>query len=164
MREDCVCCRTEFIVTASCDGHVKFWKKQPEGIEFVKHIRAHMSRWWIVKLHPKPHPLIVGKIESMAASCNGFLLSTTSDDKSLKIFDVINFGKKLQQQFCSNTLLCSHSYFAALTLSSSLSLLSLAHSSSRDYSLTNLSLSHSLCANHMRHYVAMHVASLVRGS
>ena len=109
MREDCVCCRTEFIVTASCDGHVKFWKKQPEGIEFVKHIRAHMSRWWIVKLHPKPHPLNVGKIESMAASCDGFLLNTTSDDKSLKIFDVINFGKKLMQQCYPPTLssLCS---------------------------------------------------------
>ena len=109
MREDCVFCRTEFIVTASCDGHVKFWKKQPEGIEFVKHIRAHMSRWWIVKLHPKPHPLNVGKIESMAASCDGFLLSTTSDDKSLKIFDVKNFGKKLMQQCYPPTLssLCS---------------------------------------------------------
>lgn len=35
--------RTEFIVTASCDGHVKFWKKNPEGIEFVKHFRAHMG-------------------------------------------------------------------------------------------------------------------------
>lgn len=35
--------RSEFIVTASCDGHVKFWKKQEEGVEFVKHFRAHLG-------------------------------------------------------------------------------------------------------------------------
>jgi hypothetical protein len=33
--------RTEYIITASQDGHVKFWKKLPVGIEFVKHFRAH---------------------------------------------------------------------------------------------------------------------------
>lgn len=36
--------RTGFIVTASCDGHVKFWKKNEEaGIEFVKHFRSHLG-------------------------------------------------------------------------------------------------------------------------
>jgi peptidylprolyl isomerase domain and WD repeat-containing protein 1 len=35
--------RTDFIITASADGHIKFWKKQPEGIEFVKHFRAHLG-------------------------------------------------------------------------------------------------------------------------
>ena len=35
--------RTDFIITASVDGHVKFWKKQEEGIEFVKHFRAHLG-------------------------------------------------------------------------------------------------------------------------
>lgn len=34
-----------------------------------------------------------GKVECMAASYDGFLLATASDDKSLKIFDIINFGK-----------------------------------------------------------------------
>ena len=38
-----VFCRTEFIVTASCDGHIKFWKRQDEGVEFVKHFKAHMG-------------------------------------------------------------------------------------------------------------------------
>lgn len=38
-------CRTDFIVTASCDGHIKFWKKQEEGIEFVKHFRAHLGMY-----------------------------------------------------------------------------------------------------------------------
>ena len=35
--------QTNYIVTGSVDGHVKFWKKQPEGIEFVKHFRAHLG-------------------------------------------------------------------------------------------------------------------------
>ena len=39
-----VCYRTEFLITASCDGHIKFWKKQGEGIEFVKHFKAHMGK------------------------------------------------------------------------------------------------------------------------
>ena len=34
---------TEFIVTGSCDGHVKFWKKMPDNIEFVKHFQAHLG-------------------------------------------------------------------------------------------------------------------------
>jgi len=35
--------RTEFLITASCDGHIKFWKRQDEGVEFVKHFKAHMG-------------------------------------------------------------------------------------------------------------------------
>ena len=35
--------RTDFIATASQDGHLKFWKKQEDGIEFVKHFRAHLG-------------------------------------------------------------------------------------------------------------------------
>ncbi|NXF41454.1 PPWD1 protein, partial [Nyctibius bracteatus] len=34
---------TDFIITASHDGHVKFWKKIEEGIEFVKHFRSHLG-------------------------------------------------------------------------------------------------------------------------
>ena len=33
---------TDFIAIASQDGHLKFWKKQ-DGIEFVKHFRAHLG-------------------------------------------------------------------------------------------------------------------------
>lgn len=64
------------MITASCDGHVKFWKKQEELIEFVKHFRAHLMG-----------------IQSMSASCNGALMCTVSLDKSIKVFDVVNFGK-----------------------------------------------------------------------
>lgn len=35
--------RFEFVVTASDDGHVKFWKKTENDIEFVKHFRAHLG-------------------------------------------------------------------------------------------------------------------------
>lgn len=34
---------TDFLVTASQDGHLKFWKKMPEGIEFVKHYHSHLE-------------------------------------------------------------------------------------------------------------------------
>jgi len=36
--------RTDFVLTASCDGHLKFWRKTEEaGIEFVKHFRCHLG-------------------------------------------------------------------------------------------------------------------------
>lgn len=35
--------KTGFIITASNDGHVKFWKKMDTGIEFVKHFQSHLG-------------------------------------------------------------------------------------------------------------------------
>lgn len=67
---------TDFLITASCDGHVKFWKKMEEGVEFVKHFRSHL-----------------GSITALTANSQGTLLCSVSNDKSLKVFDVINFGK-----------------------------------------------------------------------
>lgn len=32
---------TDFLITSSIDGYVKFWKKVAGGIEFVKEFRAH---------------------------------------------------------------------------------------------------------------------------
>lgn len=66
--------KTDFIITASIDGHVKFWKKMEEGIEFVKHFRSHL-----------------GPITDLAANVNGAYMCTASADKSIKIFDIINF-------------------------------------------------------------------------
>uniref|UniRef100_H2YC15 peptidylprolyl isomerase n=1 Tax=Ciona savignyi TaxID=51511 RepID=H2YC15_CIOSA len=65
---------TDFVLTASSDGHVKFWKKQERGVEFVKHFRAHL-----------------GAITCMSASYNGELMCTVADDKAMKVFDVVNF-------------------------------------------------------------------------
>ncbi|XP_018565250.1 peptidylprolyl isomerase domain and WD repeat-containing protein 1 [Anoplophora glabripennis] len=70
----CVVSATDFVITASCDGHIKFWKKMETGIEFVKHFRSHL-----------------GPIVRIACNIEGSLLCSASVDKSLKIFDVINF-------------------------------------------------------------------------
>lgn len=32
-----------FVLTASEDGYIKFWKKQDIGIEFAKQFKAHMG-------------------------------------------------------------------------------------------------------------------------
>ncbi|KAJ3087037.1 Peptidyl-prolyl cis-trans isomerase cyp15 [Quaeritorhiza haematococci] len=66
--------RSEFLITTSIDGHVKFWKKTEKGIEFVKHFRAHL-----------------GAIVAVAASYDGSFFATAGADKGLKIFDVVNF-------------------------------------------------------------------------
>jgi len=80
MHTDCLCAvlvtpKTDFIVTVSTDGHLKFWKKLPVDIIFVKHFRPHlgsvcgatMSRW------------------------DGQVVCTAAEDRSVKVFDVINF-------------------------------------------------------------------------
>ena len=63
------CC--EFIITASADGHVKFWRKMEASIEFVKHFQAHLE-----------------PIHSMVTSPDDQRLLTTSADQMLKIFDI----------------------------------------------------------------------------
>lgn len=67
--------RTDFLITTSVDGHLKFWKKQDVGIEFVKHYRAHLAP-------------VVG----VSASADGQLFGSVAEDGSAKVFDVINFG------------------------------------------------------------------------
>lgn len=69
--------RTDFLVTTSIDGHLKLWKKQETGIEFVKHFRAHSSP-------------IVG----VSVSADGQLFASISEDGSAKVFDVVNFGAR----------------------------------------------------------------------
>ena len=66
--------QSEFIITGSIDGHVKFWRKMPTGIEFVKHFQAHL-----------------GPLHAMSVSPDGRRLVTTSQDKFIKFFDVQTF-------------------------------------------------------------------------
>jgi peptidylprolyl isomerase domain and WD repeat-containing protein 1 len=69
------CTRTEFLITTSVDGHLKLWKKQDQGIEFVKHYRAHLT-----------------PIAAVSASADGLLFATVSEDQTAKVYDVVNFG------------------------------------------------------------------------
>ena len=62
-------------MTASIDGHVKLWKKQEQGIEFVKHYRAHLST-------------IVG----ISASSDGQLFASVAEDGSAKVFNILDYG------------------------------------------------------------------------
>lgn len=64
----------DFFITGSIDGHLKFWKKKPMGIEFAKHFRSHL-----------------GPIEGLAVSTDGLLCCTISNDRSVKIYDVVNY-------------------------------------------------------------------------
>lgn len=64
----------DFFVTGSADGHIKFWKKKPIGIEFAKHFRSHL-----------------GPIEGLAVSADGLFCCTISNDKSVKVYDVVNY-------------------------------------------------------------------------
>jgi len=66
--------RTDFIITTSIDGHIKFWKKTEKGIEFVKHYRAHL-----------------GAIISLSVSSDDLYLATVAVDKGFKVFDIENF-------------------------------------------------------------------------
>uniref|UniRef100_A0A0M3IK59 WD_REPEATS_REGION domain-containing protein n=1 Tax=Ascaris lumbricoides TaxID=6252 RepID=A0A0M3IK59_ASCLU len=44
--------QTDFIITTSIDGHLKFWKKKhAEGIEFVKHFRCHLRKFSTVSIN-----------------------------------------------------------------------------------------------------------------
>lgn len=65
---------TDFVITGSVDGHLKFWKKQETGIEFVKHYRAHL-----------------GAVDGLAASHDGSLCVSISRDRTVKVFDVVGF-------------------------------------------------------------------------
>jgi peptidylprolyl isomerase domain and WD repeat-containing protein 1 len=65
---------TEFLITSSVDGVVKFWKKIAQGIEFVKEFRAHN-----------------GEIRAVAVSQDGRSFATAGADETVKIFDVASF-------------------------------------------------------------------------
>jgi len=65
---------TDFIITSSIDGVVKFWKKMAESIEFVKEFHAH-----------------TGEIKSVSVSADGRSFASAGMDKTIKIFDVVTF-------------------------------------------------------------------------
>lgn len=67
--------KTQFLITASQDGVIKFWKKTTQGIEFVKSFKSH-----------------AGPVDDIAVTSSGSeLASISSKDRSVKIFDIVNF-------------------------------------------------------------------------
>ncbi|KAI1206408.1 uncharacterized protein F4807DRAFT_438912 [Annulohypoxylon truncatum] len=66
--------RSDFLITTSVDGVVKFWKKVAQGIEFVKEFKAHQ-----------------GDVQSVSVSQDGRSFATAGTDKTIKIFDVVTF-------------------------------------------------------------------------
>ncbi|KAI5848731.1 hypothetical protein DFP73DRAFT_542221 [Morchella snyderi] len=65
---------TDFLITTSVDGVVKFWKKMAVGIEFVKMFRAHQ-----------------GEIVAVAVSTDGRSFASAGVDARVAIFDVVTF-------------------------------------------------------------------------
>jgi peptidylprolyl isomerase domain and WD repeat-containing protein 1 len=66
---------TSFIISASIDGIIKFWKKKETDIDFVKEYKAHTS-----------------EIDSLYITPDGSLMTTLCNkDMTLNIFDVLNF-------------------------------------------------------------------------
>lgn len=65
---------TDFVITASLDGIVKFWKKGDTGIEFAKQFKSHLQ-----------------PITGLSVSVDGSLCATISNDKTAKVFDIATF-------------------------------------------------------------------------
>ena len=65
---------TDFLVTSSIDGVVKFWKKAAVDIESVKEFKAHTV-----------------EIRSVSVSQDGRSFATAGVDKTVKIFDIVTF-------------------------------------------------------------------------
>ncbi|EOD48288.1 putative peptidyl-prolyl cis-trans isomerase cype protein [Neofusicoccum parvum UCRNP2] len=65
---------TDFLITSSIDGVVKFWKKTRDGVEFVKEFRAHN-----------------GEVKAVSVSADGRSFASAGADNTVKIFDVITF-------------------------------------------------------------------------
>ena len=65
---------SDFVITGSNDGVIKFWKKIVGDIEFVKLYQAHTQ-----------------EINDLKISYDGKSIVTTSSDKMIKIFDVTSF-------------------------------------------------------------------------
>lgn len=70
--------KTDYVITISIDGHIKFWKKAFNLVDFTKNYKAH-----------------TGLITGASLSRNSDLLCTVGLDRTLKIFDVLNCDLKL---------------------------------------------------------------------
>ncbi|KAL9099757.1 MAG: hypothetical protein Q9163_004788 [Psora crenata] len=92
---------TDFLITSSVDGVVKFWKKVAVGIESVKEFRAH-----------------TGDIRGVSISQDGRSFATAGTDKTIKIFDVVTFDllSILQLEHVPRSICWVHKRGASLPL------------------------------------------------
>ena len=79
---------TDFFITASHDGHLKFWKKRFEG-----GVREALQKH-------------AGPILGLSVSADGLYCATIGADRSVKIYDVVNFDMTLmiRTQFVPNSV------------------------------------------------------------
>ena len=66
---------TDFLITTSVDGVVKFWKKTSGAVEFVKEFKAHTD-----------------EIVASSVSADGRSFASAGKDGKIMIFDVATFG------------------------------------------------------------------------
>lgn len=80
---------TDFILTGSKDGILKFWKKTQSNIEFVKTYKVFLNR-----------------ITRIITSLDGSLACVTSDGNEVTFFDVTSFDlvHRFYLSFCPGTL------------------------------------------------------------
>jgi peptidylprolyl isomerase domain and WD repeat-containing protein 1 len=92
---------TDFLITSSIDGYVKFWKKVTGGIEFVKEFKAHND-----------------EITSVTVSADGRSYATAGADNTIKIFDVSTFDllAMLEPEFLVKCICFVHGQTSSLPL------------------------------------------------
>jgi peptidylprolyl isomerase domain and WD repeat-containing protein 1 len=92
---------TDFLITSSIDGYVKFWKKVAGGIEFVKEFKAHND-----------------EITSVTVSVDGRSYATAGADNTIKIFDVSTFDllAMLEPEFPVKCICFVHGQTSSLPL------------------------------------------------
>jgi peptidylprolyl isomerase domain and WD repeat-containing protein 1 len=92
---------TDFLITSSIDGYVKFWKKVTGGIEFVKEFKAHND-----------------EITSVTVSADGRSYATAGADNTIKIFDVSTFDllAMLEPEFPVKCICFVHGQTSSLPL------------------------------------------------
>ncbi len=73
--------QSDFIITGSVDGHVKFWKKMLVNIEFVKHFQVNIHRIFEFVVLISAFQAHLGPINALVVSPDGKMLVTTSTDK-----------------------------------------------------------------------------------
>ena len=64
-----VAAEVDFIATGSADGHVKLWKKRPQGVEFAKHFRAHLGPVEGAAAYPMRACMRPGRWPAQCAAC-----------------------------------------------------------------------------------------------